>query len=155
MSVSVWYHFFLFEPLTQRKLPIFSHCEHIRRLLIFSHVKQWRILSQNFDFIFKSRRFFLHGGAYRMRWFSIVLQNSVFSCNWLSLCPDSRLKSKRLKPIRISKVCLQQNSKMHLCSHNLRIGIYSGTALTRIENNTLLGPVGEIYNRAIFSKIYR
>lgn len=45
---------------------------------------------------------------------------------------------------------------MHLCSHNLRIGIVTdGNGMNVGPDNTLTGVVGEVYNKFFFSKSKR
>ena len=44
---------------------------------------------------------------------------------------------------------------MNLCAHNLRIGILGEKNIIRTENSRLYGPMGQLFEQLIFSKIQR
>lgn len=63
---------------------------------------------------------------------------------------------KTPKRIACKKVAKNKNFKMVLCSHNLRIGLFGNRILVQITNAngrpTLTGPLGELYQKVLFSK---
>lgn len=83
-----------------------------------------------------------------------ILSNYLKSRANLTIELRSKL-AKTFESSHSSKFELKSNWKMHFCAHNLRIGIFGDKTIIKAEKNVLSGPMGQLFEQLIFSKIQR